>query len=160
MRILLTTIVVVFMTSTSFASQWCEWSGSEGINCQSDSKGYILINSIKTRTPALANSKGWFKVTETPVTPGADQVIDAEVWSFASPDIGKTWSVRDMTTQEIQDRDDQIAVQDVLTRNEYYILKMLMLPGIINLTTGAIDVSVVPQYMIDAYQARGRLEAE
>ena len=147
------TIIVILATflTVSFASadSWCEWDGSQGVNCQSDGRGYILIEGRPTKTESIANAAGWFKVTDTQPSIGADQVIDAEIWEKVGNQINLTWSVRDMTAEEIDGRD--AGAMDI---TDYYIWKALLVTGTI---TQQQAIDNLPAEMIDAYQARKRL---
>lgn len=129
---------------------WCEWDGSAGINGQSDSRGYILINNIPTRTPAVANSKGWYKVIITQPIIGEDQDRDAEVWGFTGTEITKTWTVRDLTDQE---KDQRTA--SPMPLSEYYLWYALLAKGVI---TTEEAVAALPPELVAAYEARDRLE--
>lgn len=142
--------LLLCLASTSFAGQWCEWDGLAGINCQSDSRGYILIDGFKVSTPAIANTKGFYRLVVTPASLGPDQVVGAEIWGFTANEITKTWAVRDMTAQEIDERNARAMNLDV-----YWLWKALLLKNVITAQEAA---ATLPQEMIDAYQARDRLE--
>jgi len=150
MKKLIIVLVITLFAVPSFADQWCEWSGTEGENCQSDGRGYIMIDGFPTRTPAIANTKGWYKLIVTQPTIGADQTRDAEVWGFAANEISKTWTVRDLTAEEIDQRD-----ASPMPLSEYYLWWTLIETGTI---TQQQAVNHLPQELIDAYQARDRLE--
>lgn len=130
-------------------SQWCEWSGTQGVNCQSDGRGYIKIEGRPTKTPAIANAAGWYKVIVTEPSLGADETKDEVVWGFASNEITKTWTVRDMTSTEIDERD-----ASAMKITDYYLWKTLLKTSVI---TQQQAVDNLPADLIDAYQARKRL---
>ena len=96
------------------------------------------------------NPRGWYELTVTEPTVGEDQVKDAVVWGFETNQISKTWTVRDMTTTEIDARD-----ADAMPLSEYYLWKTLIATGVI---TQQQAVNNLPAELIDAYQARDRLE--
>jgi len=142
--------VFMFLPSVVFSGTWCQWSGSEGINCKSTSRAYITLNDHNVSVSAEnLNPRGWYELITTQPTIGADQVRDAEVWGFVANQITKTWTVRDMTATEI---DEEIA--NPMSITDYYLWKALLVTGTI---TQAQAVASLPSEMIDAYQARKRL---
>lgn len=143
-------LLIVFFVSPVFAGQWCEWSGSQGINCQSDSRGFIMIDGRPTRTPSIAHAAGWYEKIDTQPTIGADQTRDAEVWGFADNQISRTWTVRDLTTAELDARE-----ASAMPISDYYIWKTLLVTGVITQQQAANNL---PAELIDAYQARDRIE--
>lgn len=64
-KILLSMLFVVLLATHSIASQWCQWDGSKGDNCQSDHRGYIVIDGYNVKTPSIANAAGYYNVVET-----------------------------------------------------------------------------------------------
>ena len=105
MKQLIIAVIVILMASVSAISgEWCQWDGSQGVNCQPDTPGFIVIGGVKTRTPAIANAKGWYKLLVVKPTVAADQIVDGETWAFSGDTIIKTPIVRDMTAEEIANR--------------------------------------------------------
>jgi hypothetical protein len=99
------------------------------------------------------NPRGWYETTITQPTIGEDQVKDAVVWGFVTNQISKTWTVRDMTQDEIDRRDaEPMSVSDYLQWK-----------AIIQFTSATQEQIVTylqanaPE-LIAAYQARDRLE--
>jgi len=138
---------------------YCEWDGTKGVNCQSDDKGYVRRFDGLPVGGGVENynDNGFYELTDTQPTIGADQVKDEVQWSFANDQISRTWTVRDLTAQEIQDRDDFIAAREGrISREMYYVLKWLIAEGVISST----NINNAPNALKNAYQARGRLEAE
>ena len=138
------------VASFAHADQWCEWSGTEGINCVGDRNGVLKSpDGVPTRTEVTINGWGLFRVTSTQPVIGTDQVRDAEVWDKVDNQISLTWTVRNMTATEV---DNQIASPMSVTN--YYIWKALLVTGVL---TNQQAVDNLPSEMIDAYQARKRL---
>lgn len=148
-KTMIVVLMVLFAAGASAADQWCQWDETSGINCQSDSRGYIVINGFKVSTPAIANAKGYYKVVVTEPTVGADQTRDAEVWAFSDNTITKTWTVRDLTATELDQRE-----AGAMPISEYYIWKALLVKGVITQQEAA---TYLPAELIDAYLARKRL---
>jgi len=141
----------MFVPSILFAGTWCQWDGSEGINCKSTSKTSIVIDDHRVTVSAEnLNPRGWFERTITQPTIGEDQVRDAEVWSKVDNEIYLTWTVRDMTATEIDQR-----IASPMSITDYYLWKVLLVTGTITQQQAA---DRLPQELIDAYQARDRLE--
>lgn len=143
-------LAILFFSAPAIADQWCQWDGSKGVNCQSDSRGFILINHFPVRTPEVANNKGWYKMTTLQPTLTENQTKDTPVWSFSNNQIQLTWTIRDLDSTEI---DQKIAAP--MSLNTYYLWKTLLTAGVI---TQQQAQQYLPQELIDAYQARGRLE--
>jgi len=151
MRKFILCLLFTFISSSLFAGTWCQWDGSQGTNCQSTTRTYITINNVRVTVSAEnLNPRGWYELTVTEPTVGEDQVKDAVVWGFETNQISKTWTVRDMTTTEIDARD-----ADAMPLSEYYLWKTLIATGVI---TQQQAVNNLPAELIDAYQARDRLE--
>ena len=147
------------------SDRWCQWSGTEGVNSQSDSRGYIT-NTDGMRIAVdeeNLNRHGWYRLTITQPTPNGEPFDSAThkktdaVWGFANDQISLTWDTLALTAEEIQLREDQTAIQGKMSQTGYHILKMLLIPGVIG-ADGKIDLTKVPQYMKDEYAIRGRLE--
>ena len=148
-KFIVVALFVFFISPLALADQWCEWSGTQGINCQSDGRGFILIENRPTRTPSVANAAGWYKVIVTEPSVGVDETKDAEVWDKVGNQITLTWTVRDLTATEI---DEQIA--SPMQIEMYYVWKALLATGTITQQQAADNL---PQEMVDAYMARKRL---
>ena len=104
-RLFLIGLFITFMASTSIAATWCQWSGTEGVDCKNTSTGmFKLPNGIYVKEKDF-NASGYYERITTQPTLGADQVRDTEVWGFADNEISLTWTVRDLTAQEILVRD-------------------------------------------------------
>jgi len=152
MKTFFITLIVLCFAAVSFADQWCQWSVPEtkGVDCQSDSRGYIRIEGFKVKTPSIANNAGWYRLIVTQPAIGDDQTRDAEVWGFADNEISRTWTVRDLTAEELDQRS-----AGPLDITMYYLLKGLMAKDVFTLQEAR---NFFPQETIDAYQARSRLE--
>ena len=153
MKKLIVIALTLLFASSAYADRWCEWSGTEGINCRNDRNG-LLISPTGTPTwvennLSLINGWGLFHTTETQPVIGEDQVRDAEAWGFADNEITLTWTVRDMTATEIDNR-----IASPMSVTNYYIWKALIATGTITIQQAQDNL---PQELIDAYQARKRL---
>jgi len=99
-------LVLLVFPVTVNAATWCNWTGSEGENCQSDSKGFIRTAEglpVGVSTAGL-NPRGWYELTDTQPTIGEDQVRDEVQWSIADNQISHTRTVRDLSAEEIDER--------------------------------------------------------
>ena len=151
MKSLIVIALIVLFAPLANADRWCEWSGTQGINCRNDRNGVLMSpTNFPTSTVSKINSWGVYHLTETQPTLGADQVRDAEVWSKVDNEIYLTWTVRDMTATEIDER-----IASPMSITDYYLWKVLLVTGTI---TQQQAVDRLPQELIDAYQARDRLE--
>lgn len=151
MKRLILVLFLSFITTPLIAGTWCMWSGTEGINCQNDSRGYVRMPDGHPigASEANLNYHGFYERITTQPTIGADQVRDVEVWGFADNEISLTWSVRDMTVTEIDNR-----IASPMSVTNYYLWKALLVTGVL---TNDQAVANLPAEMIDAYQARKRL---
>jgi hypothetical protein len=146
-------IMFVALASPLYAATWCEWDGAKGVNCQSDSRGYVrqtnghLISA--NPAPDNLNQHNFYELVITDPTLGADQVRDAEVWGFADNIITKTWTVRDLTATEIDNR-----VASPLSTNDYWQWKAIQLAGG---WTDAQMLTRLPADIVEAFKARKRL---
>jgi hypothetical protein len=136
--------------SVASAGTWCQWDGSKGINCQSDSKGYIYIDGFKVSTPERANNAGYYKVAVVEPVINFNQIVDQETWAFTGNTIIHEWTVRDRTAEEID-----LLISKAMPKSEYYIWKALLVKGVVTQQEAA---TALPQELIDAYMARDRLE--
>lgn len=144
-------LVIILSPFMASAGEWCEWSGSSGVNCQSDSLGYVNApNGFNVKTESILNSHGIYRLTVTQPTLGVDQTKDAVVWGLVGNQMSKTWTVRDLTATEIDQRD-----ATPMPLSEYYLWMVLEATG--NITVQQIQNNL-PQELIDAYLARDRLE--
>ena len=142
-------MLIMLIATSAYADRWCQWSGTEGENCKNDSAG-VLNLPFPTRTESIINSKGYYRVTITQPTIGTDEVKDTMIWDKVDNQISLTWSVRSMTAAEIDARDAEPMDIDI-----YRLWKVLLITGVI---TQQQAVDRLPAEMIDAYQARDRIE--
>ena len=153
MKRLIVILIIVIVTSIApyaYADRWCQWSGTEGENCLNDRNGIVRVpGKLPASTVAIINSHGYFRVIQTQPTIGPDQLRDAEVWGFADNEITLTWTVREMTATEIDNR-----IASPMSVTDYYIWKALLVTGVL---TQQQAVNNLPPELIDAYQARERL---
>ena len=139
MKKLIFAVILLLISTSSTAGTWCHWTGAVGQLCKDDSKGYIVISGRPISTPAVANAHGYYKVTITSDTPGAETV-----WVLDGTGLLKTPSI----TEIDEDKSKPMAV------GQYYLWKALIAKGLI---TQAEAVNFLPAELIDAYQARERL---
>ena len=147
-------LMISFIPSLLFAGTWCQWDGSQGTNCQSTTRTYITINNVRVSVSAAnLNPRGWYELTVTDPTIGADQVRDAEVWDLVSNEMSKTWTVRDMTAVEIDTRD--AAAMPLI---DYLQFNLMVEKGVA--TPAEIVAYLTAKYpeVLAAYLARDRLE--
>ena len=150
MRKIIVIIAILLIGSSVYAGRWCEWSGTEGINCVNDRNGVLQSpTNFPTRTESIINSWGVFRVTTTQPAIGVDQVRDAEIWDKVDNQISLTWSMRDMTVAEIDIRE-----AGPMPLSEYFLWKTMIVVGVI---TQQQAVNNLPQELIDAYLARDRI---
>jgi hypothetical protein len=143
-------LMIVLVPSLLFAGRWCQWSGTEGENCKSTSRTYIIINGGRVSVSAEnLNPRGWYELTVTQPTIGTNEVKDVEVWDLVNDEMSKTWTVRAMTAEEIDTRDER-----AMSVNSYCLWKALIVTGVI---TQQQAIDNLPARLVDAYQARGRL---
>jgi hypothetical protein len=150
-RVILAAVLAAFV-GVSHAGTWCFWDAANNLatDCQSDSAGYIVIDGFKVRSPDLANDRGWYLTETVRPTLTSTQTLDALVYSLEGTTITRTWTVRDLTAEEIA-----LSEADAMPLGEYYLWKVLIARGII---TQAQAAAVLPQELIDAYLARQALE--
>ena len=150
-KIFLCVTVLFMLSGISLADQWCEWNGTSGENCKNDSQGFIVLpNGLPVAVDEENfNRHGYYRTVTTYPALGENQVRDQEVWEFADNEISRTWTVRDMTAEEI---DQNIA--SPMPLSEYYLWKALIVTGVITQQQAAANL---PQELIDAYLARDRL---
>jgi len=146
MKILYFLMAFILLAASANASQWCQWDGTQGLECQSDARGYIKISGFPVKTPAIANARGYFKVTDTIPELTATQKFGAIVWEKVGNDINRTYTVVDKTTTE-NDEDTARA----LSLEMYVVLKWMVAQGVINPATA-------PTALKNAYLARQRIE--
>ena len=154
MKKLVIVLCVILMASMAYAGRWCEWSGTEGENCVNDRNGVLLSpTGVKTRTISKINSWGLYQVTTTQPQLGVNQVRDAEIWDKVGNQISLTWSVRDMTEEEIYERDAQPMSVEV-----YLLYKALVAGGVF--TQQQVVTYLTNNYpeIVTAYLARKALE--
>jgi len=141
-------VLMLVVPTFAYAERYCQWDGSKGYNCQTDDKGFIRLDSgLKIRGVSAYNSYGYYRLTDTePVYDPETQSRDQEVWGFTSPEMTLTYTVRDLTEEEL----NEIAAQP-MSVEMYQHNKWLANEGVTNPST-------MPQWMRDAYQARVALE--
>ena len=154
MKRLILVLFLSFIATPLVAGTWCMWSGTEGTNCQSDSRGYVRMPDGHPigASEANLNYHGFYERIITQPTIGEDQVKDAEVWGFADNEISLTWSVRDMTATELDNR-----AASPMSVSDYYLWKALMTGGVFRQAQLVAYFQANQPEMIDAYQARDRL---
>ena len=165
MKKLVILLACLVVPTLAFADTWCMWNGTQGEYCQSDTKGYIrvtsehtnktLANNVVVGTAEDYNAVGYYLLETTYPALSENEVRDQEVWEFVShpvqgDKITRTWTVRDLTTEEI---DQNLA--NPMPLSEYYLWRALIVTGVI---TQQQAQNNLPQELIDAYQARDRLE--
>lgn len=141
----------MFLASPLFAATYCEWNGSTTSNCQSDNKGYVRrADGLPIGGgEANYNANGLFELVTTEPTLEANQVKDSEVLGLADNKITRTWTVRDLTTEEIDNR-----IASPLSVNDYYQWKAIQLAG--GWTNQQMQ-NALPPDLVEAYLARKRL---
>ena len=146
-KLIMITLLTFFFASFAYADRWCQWSGTEGENCKND-RGGVLYLPFPTQTEAIINAKGYYRVTTTQPTIGADQVRDTEVWSKVDNEIFLTWTVRDLTAQEILERD-----ASAMSLTDYLQWNALVAGGVF--TSEQIVTYLTANYpeIVDAYLA-------
>ena len=145
--------LIVLFASFANADRWCEWSGTEGENCRNDRNGVLKSpTNFPTSTVSKINSWGVYHLTTTQPEIGEDQVRDAEVWSKVDNEIYLTWTVRDMTATEIDNR-----AASPMPVHAYYVWKAFMQAGIFTQAQLVAYFQANQPDMIEAYQARDRL---
>jgi hypothetical protein len=151
MKNLIAVLAILLIVPVAYADRWCEWSGTEGENCVNDNSGVLLSpTKVPTRTEWKINTWGLFRVAITQPTVEEDELRDVEVWDKVDNQISLTWTVRDMTAIELDNR-----ASSPMPLSEYYLWKALLATGVITQQQAA---TYLPQELIDAYQARDRLE--
>jgi len=154
-------VLIILLATSAYAEQWCEWSGTEAVNCINErdgilyAPGYVPIK-IEPNIDTI-HSRGYYRLEVTQPVLGENQVRDAEVWElFTHPinedKITKTWTVRDMTATEIDNR-----VASPLSVNDYWQWKGIQAAGG---WTNEEMIQRLPADLVEAFQARARLLAE
>jgi hypothetical protein len=145
-------LLALLIASPAFGATWCKWSGTEATDCKSDSRKYISVDTGLPIGPESYAAYGYYELqTITPVI-GADQIRDEIQWSFDGTIITRTWTVRDMTTEELDAREAK-----AMRIGEYYLWKALIAKDVITQQEAA---QALPQELIDAYLARKRIEEQ
>ena len=155
MKKLLLILIALFFVSHAYADIYCKWSGTEGTDCQNIEKGYIWLKEnhpIAVDAANLAEKKFYLLVVTQP-TIGADQKRGAVVWGFTGSEITKTWTVLNLSTKEIDERD-----ADVMPLSEYLLWKLIVDKGVA--TQAELQTYLQGKYpeIIKAYKARDKLE--
>ena len=153
-KLITITLLTLFFASFAYADRWCEWSGTVGENCKNDRDGVVYL-PFPTRTESLINDAGLYRVTITQPTIGTDQVRDSEVWGFADNQISLTWAVRDLTAQEILERD-----AGAMSLTDYLQWKAIV--QFTSATSEQIVTFLTANYpeVVDAYLARKAIEEQ
>jgi hypothetical protein len=131
------------------------WSGTQGEYCQNDSRGFIIMpdgHPIGVSELNL-NYHGFYERITTLPPLGENQVRDQEVWGFADNKISLTWTVRDLTVTEIDQR--TAAAMDLAV---YLVYKLLVNRNVVNAQQLRAYLETNYPQLIDAYEARDRLE--
>ena len=148
-------LMLTLIPSLALAGTWCQWSGTEEENCQSTSRTFITINNVKVTVSAEnLNPRGWYELTVTQPTLGENQVKDAVVRDFADNEISKTWTVRDMTVEEIDIRD-----AEAMSVSDYYQWQAIIQFTSVTQAQIVTYLQTNAPELIEAYQARDRLES-
>ena len=154
MKRLILILVLSFIATPLIAGTWCMWSGTEGTYCQSDSRGYVRMpdGHLIGASEENFNYHGFYERITTQPTLGADQVRDTEVWGFADNEISLTWTVKDLTAQEILERD-----AGAMSLTDYLQWNALVAGGVF--TSEQIVTYLTANYpeIVDAYLARKTL---
>jgi len=152
-KILIAILIVGFSATGAFAQLWCQNDGNDkGINCQSDNKGYLLINGFPTVKLTSRIAKGFFPVTIVEPDVAVNQKKTSEDWTFADNAFIKTWFVADMTDAEVDAFEAAAMNEDV-----YWIWKALR---VLHPTVTVEQlVNFLPADQVDGYKARARVEA-
>jgi len=154
MKTLIVALLLLLCASPLVAGSWCQWDGVQGVNCQSDSRGYVRLEDghpiSAVPAPSNLNQHGFYELVNVQPTVGDNQTRDQEQWSFDGAEITRTWTVRNLTTEEIDRR-----IASPMPLNTYYLWKALLVKGVITQQEAA---TALPQELIDAYLARDRLE--
>ena len=166
MKRLILTALICLLSSPVLGGTWCKRSESNpdiGVNCKdTGSSGVFQLPSGAYVAEKDYNEYSYYEKITTEPEVLADQVKDAETWRFDVPTstFDYSWDVRDLTPQEVIDRDDQVLTNaEEMGRFGYYLLNSLLKPGAIK-TDGSLNPAVFPSAFINAYQAWGRLEAQ
>ena len=150
MRLTIAVFVLLFAVQAN-AATWCKWDGSQGINCTSTNRTSAVLDGHRVTVSAEnLNPRGWYELVVTEPTIGADQVRGQTIWALVGNQITKTWEVQDMTTEDIDQR-----IARPMSLSDYYQWKVLLETGVITVQQAR---NHIPQELIDAYQARKRLE--
>jgi hypothetical protein len=154
MKKLLIATLIVLCPAVLFAQTYCQWSGTEGENCRTlpTDVNFIRVppdNHAISIDAANLEQHGYYELIVTQPTVGVNQIIDTVVWGFANNEISKTWTVRDLTTEEINNK-----IASPMSVTNYYIWKALIATGTITIQQAQDNL---PQELIDAYQARKTL---
>jgi len=151
-KLLIALALSLLVAGPLYADTWCEWTGTEGANCKSDTNGYVVLpNGLPIAVDEENfNRHGYYRLITTDPVLGENQVRDEVVWGFSDNTITRTWTVRDLTAEEIDQR-----AASPMPLSEYYLWKALIVKGVITQQEAA---NALPQDLIDAYLARDRLE--
>jgi hypothetical protein len=160
MKKLLLVICLLVVPTLALGATWCEWSGTAGENCKTDNKnGIIRIGGVNVKYESGKNSRGYYEliVTEPAVSDTETKEVPP-IWDFVANQITKTWTVRDLTAEELNAR---IAMGGDI----YWLFKIVLNAPIPNkgeplVTPAKLLGQGVPQWLIDSYLARKAIEGD
>jgi len=159
MKKLFVLLAIVLIPSLAMAGiRFCQWNNDDKqpFACQTvvrvnGQHQITLPDGTVVTTVQAANDAGLYRLRFVAPTIGENQKRGDKTYSLMGNEITMTYEVIDLTQEEI----DAITAQ-VMDMNIYYLWKLLMETGVITVQQ-ALDN--VPQEVIDAYQARKRLES-
>jgi len=146
-------LLILILATPALAGTWCQWDGSKGVNCRGVSGDRFRLPSGVWVAQKDFNEYGYYeRITTNPVL-GENQVRDQEVWGFADNQISLTWTVRDLTAAEIDQR--AAGAMDLAT---YLIFRLLVNKSVTTNTELRTYMETKYPELADAYEARDRLE--
>jgi hypothetical protein len=157
-KIIITLVLagLTLLTTHSDAGTWCMWNGTQGVHCQLDTKGYVRLPGghpvSAVPAPGNLNQHGFYALQITYPALGENQTYDAEVWGLTDNVMTKTWTVRDLTGAEIDERS-----LGVMPIGQYYLWRALIAKGVITQQEAAM---YLPAELIEAYLARKRIKGD
>ena len=155
-RVIVIALFILLVTPIAYADRWCQWSGTAGENCLNDRDGVLYVpDKFPARSISIINGYGYYHLTTTQPTIGEDEVRDAEVWDKVDNQISLTWTVRDLTAQEILERD-----QRAMSLIDYLQWKALI--QFTSATNEQVVTFLTASYpeIVDAYLARKAIEEQ
>ena len=147
MKYLFTVLLLVLFVTNVQAASFCQWDGSGPVNCKTpsavkDADGNVLkyIFYPKNAAPFVfsesnANDRGYYEsVTVTPV----GDTRDTSEYSFSNNTITLTWTMRDYTTEEVNNTKCSLIIQNL------WVMKKLVAKGVLSLSDFTVDVEQYP----------------